>query len=91
MIECAMGKILNVDLSTLQCSQEVIPDQVYEQVLSGLGLSVLVPCNGVVNRLTHQGEVGPELRDGDRRVEENPLLMVDRQEEVARGPVKVSF
>jgi aldehyde:ferredoxin oxidoreductase len=39
MIKCVMGRILNVDLSTGTCEEEAIPDQVYEQVLAGLGLA----------------------------------------------------
>lgn len=35
-----MGKILNIDLSSGQAHNESIPDTVYEQFLSGLGLGV---------------------------------------------------
>jgi aldehyde:ferredoxin oxidoreductase len=35
-----MGKILKVDLSSGSIEEEVIPDQLYEQVLSGAGLAV---------------------------------------------------
>lgn len=37
-----MGKILWVDLSTGQCHDETIPDQVYEQYLSGSGLGAYI-------------------------------------------------
>ena len=35
-----MGKILRVDLSSAQIQEEVIPDEVYEKYLSGIGLGV---------------------------------------------------
>ena len=34
-----MGKILNVDLTAGTCTEETIPDAVYENVLSGMGLA----------------------------------------------------
>ncbi len=34
-----MGKILNVDLTAGTCTEETIPDAVYEHVLSGMGLA----------------------------------------------------
>ena len=37
-MECCMGQILEVDLTTGEVSKREIPDQVYEQVLSGKGL-----------------------------------------------------
>jgi aldehyde:ferredoxin oxidoreductase len=37
-----MGKILNVDLSTGTIAEEIIPDPVYEQVLSGAGLAARI-------------------------------------------------
>lgn len=39
MIPSATGKILWVDLSTASFAEEIIPDQVYRQVLSGIGLA----------------------------------------------------
>ncbi|MBN2178206.1 MAG: aldehyde ferredoxin oxidoreductase family protein [Deltaproteobacteria bacterium] len=34
-----MGKILNIDLGTGEISEEVMPDEIYETYLSGMGLS----------------------------------------------------
>ena len=34
-----MGKILNVDLTAGTCTEETIPDSIYENVLSGMGLA----------------------------------------------------
>ena len=44
-----MGNILNVDLSTRDIREEIIPDHVYEQYLSGMGLAAYIlydriPC-----------------------------------------------
>ena len=36
------GKILNVDLSSGQIEEELIPDQTYERVLSGAGLGAKI-------------------------------------------------
>ena len=38
MIKPYMGKILMVDLSSRTMTEEEIPDRVYEQDLSGMGL-----------------------------------------------------
>ena len=40
-----MGKILMVDLSSGTMTEEAIPDRVYEQVLSGMGLGAYVLYN----------------------------------------------
>jgi aldehyde:ferredoxin oxidoreductase len=42
-----MGKILVVDLSTRTCEIEEVPDRVYENLLSGIGLGVWYLCNNI--------------------------------------------
>lgn len=42
-----MGKILFVDLSKGTCKEEVIPDEVYEKYLSGLGLGAYILYNRI--------------------------------------------
>jgi aldehyde:ferredoxin oxidoreductase len=42
-----MGKILWVDLSKRQIREEVIPDEIYEQYLSGTGLAAYLLCNRI--------------------------------------------
>ncbi|MCK7477482.1 MAG: hypothetical protein M0C28_08315 [Candidatus Moduliflexus flocculans] len=40
-----MGKILMVDLSNQTMTEEAIPDRVYEQYLSGMGLGAYILYN----------------------------------------------
>lgn len=42
-----MGKVLKVDLSSRTMTEEAIPDSVYEQYLSGMGLGAYILYNGV--------------------------------------------
>jgi aldehyde:ferredoxin oxidoreductase len=42
-----MGKVLWVDLSKGEIREEVIPDKIYEQYLSGTGLAVYLLCNRI--------------------------------------------
>lgn len=42
-----MGKILMVDLSTRECREEIIPDDVYEHYLSGMGLAAYILYNRI--------------------------------------------
>ncbi len=42
-----LGKILKVDLTTGEIAEEVIPDSVYESVLSGVGLGVYYLYNNI--------------------------------------------
>jgi aldehyde:ferredoxin oxidoreductase len=52
-----MGKILMVDLSNGTMTEETIPESVYEQYLSGMGLGAYI----LYNRLTAGADpLGPE-------------------------------
>ncbi|MCX5835686.1 MAG: aldehyde ferredoxin oxidoreductase, partial [Deltaproteobacteria bacterium] len=42
-----MGQILMVDLSTRECREETIPDDVYEHYLSGMGLAAYILYNRI--------------------------------------------
>jgi hypothetical protein len=42
-----MGKILVVDLGARTCEKEEVPDQVYENLLSGVGLEAWYLCNNI--------------------------------------------
>ncbi|MEN6638923.1 MAG: aldehyde ferredoxin oxidoreductase N-terminal domain-containing protein [Smithella sp.] len=42
-----MGKILTVDLSNQTMTEETIPDHVYEQYLSGMGLGAYILYNRI--------------------------------------------
>ena len=42
-----MGKILHVDLTTGEIREEVLPDEVYEKYLGGMGLGAHILYNGI--------------------------------------------
>jgi aldehyde:ferredoxin oxidoreductase len=52
-----MGKILIVDLTTGLCETEVVPDAVYENLLSGVGLGAWYLCNNIPSEAN---PLGPE-------------------------------
>lgn len=49
------GKILWVNLTTETCEEEVIPDQVYQMVLSGVGLAAYILYNRIPARTDPMG------------------------------------
>ena len=47
MVKCYSGKILTVNLTTGEIKDELIPDNVYENLLSGVGLGAYVLYNRI--------------------------------------------